>query len=65
VKSGKKRGDRPPLADGSGIIRARPLILAAWAVCTGRRTPTEALTAAAETKSLAEALAARARQSHG
>ncbi len=45
-----------------GIIRARPLILAAWAVCTGRRTPAEALAAAAETKSLAEALAARARQ---
>ncbi len=47
-----------------GIIRARPLILAAWAVCTGRRTPAEALTAAAETESLAEALAARARQPH-
>ena len=47
-----------------GIIRARPLIFAAWAVCTGRKTPAEALTAATETKSLAEALAARARQPH-
>ena len=43
------------------IALARPLILSAWSVCTGRKTPTEAVTEAAETKALAEAVAVRAR----
>ena len=46
----------------AGIIRARPLVLTAWAVCTGRTTPTEAMAAAAETRALADALASRARK---
>jgi len=48
-----------------GVIQARPLVLAAWAVCTGRATPARALADAAETKALADALAARARQAQG
>jgi Ser/Thr protein kinase RdoA (MazF antagonist) len=46
----------------AGIIRARPLVLAVWAVCTGRTTPAQALADAAETKALAAALASRARK---
>jgi Ser/Thr protein kinase RdoA (MazF antagonist) len=45
----------------AAITLARPLILSAWSVCTGRKTPTEAVTEAAETRALAEAVAARAR----
>jgi Ser/Thr protein kinase RdoA (MazF antagonist) len=44
-----------------GIARARPLVLSAWSVCTGRTTPTAAVAHAAEAKTLAEAVAARAR----
>jgi Ser/Thr protein kinase RdoA (MazF antagonist) len=43
----------------AGMIRARPLVLAAWSVCTGRTTPTQAMAAAAETKALADAIASR------
>lgn len=43
------------------IATARPLVLDAWRVCNGRSTPTAAMAAAAETKSHAEAIAARAR----
>ncbi len=45
----------------AGIIKARALILSVWAVCTGRTTPAEALAKAAETRTLAEAIASRAR----
>ena len=45
----------------AAIAAARPLVLSVWSVCTGRSTPTEALAHAAETKTLAEAIAARAR----
>jgi Ser/Thr protein kinase RdoA (MazF antagonist) len=45
----------------AAIARARPLVLSAWSVCTGRTTPTEAVARAAEARSLAEAVAARAR----
>ncbi len=45
----------------ANIARARPLVLSAWSVCNGRATPTEALAHAAEAKTLAEAVAARAR----
>ena len=44
------------------VAQARPLVLSAWAVGTGRTTPTAAMTAAAETKSLAEAIAAKVRE---
>jgi hypothetical protein len=43
------------------VARARPLILSAWSVCMGRATPTEAMTAAAEAKTLTEMIAARVR----
>jgi Ser/Thr protein kinase RdoA (MazF antagonist) len=43
------------------VARARPLILRAWSVCTGRTTPTEAMTAASKTKDLTEMIAARVR----
>jgi Ser/Thr protein kinase RdoA (MazF antagonist) len=46
----------------AGVIRARPLVLTAWAVCTGRMTPAQAMAAAAETKALADTLASRARK---
>jgi len=49
------------LARLAAIAAARPLVLSVWSVCTGRSTPTEALAHAAETKTLAEAIAARAR----
>ena len=45
----------------AAIAQARPLVLGVWSVCTGRATPTEALAHAAEAKTLAEAIAARAR----
>jgi Ser/Thr protein kinase RdoA (MazF antagonist) len=45
----------------AGMIRARPLALAAWSVCTGRTTPAKALADAAETKTLADAIASRVR----
>ena len=41
----------------AAIARARPLILSAWSVCTGRMTPAQAMAAAAETRLLAEAIA--------
>ena len=44
----------------AAIARARPLVLSAWAVASGRTTPTEAEAHAAEAKTLAEAVAARA-----
>jgi Ser/Thr protein kinase RdoA (MazF antagonist) len=49
------------LARLAAIAQSRPLVLSVWSVCTGRTTPTEALAQAAETKTLAEAIAARAR----
>jgi Ser/Thr protein kinase RdoA (MazF antagonist) len=52
--------DRP-----EAVARARPLILSAWSVCTGRTTPTKAMAAAAETKTLTEMISARVRAAHG
>jgi hypothetical protein len=49
----------------AAIARARPLIFAAWAVCTGRKTPSAALAEAADAATLTEAIAARARATHG
>jgi Phosphotransferase enzyme family len=49
----------------AAIACARPLILGAWSVCTGRKTPSQAVTEAAETKELAQAIAARARAALG
>ena len=43
------------------VARTRPLILRAWSVCMGRTTPTEAMTAASETKAMTEMIAARVR----
>jgi Ser/Thr protein kinase RdoA (MazF antagonist) len=43
------------------VARTRPLILRAWSVGTGRTTPTEAMTAAAQTKALTEMIATRVR----
>jgi Ser/Thr protein kinase RdoA (MazF antagonist) len=43
------------------VARARPLILRAWSVCMGRTTPTQAMTAAAETQALTEMMATRIR----
>jgi len=43
------------------VARARPLILRAWSVCMGQTTPTQAMTAASETKALTEMIAARIR----
>jgi Ser/Thr protein kinase RdoA (MazF antagonist) len=45
----------------AALAQARPLVLSIWSVCTGRSTPTEALAHAAETKTLAEAIADRAK----
>ena len=45
----------------AAVARARPLILSAWSVCIGRTTPTEAMTAASETKALTEMIAIRVR----
>ena len=49
----------------AAIARARPLILSAWSVCTGRITPTKAMADAAAIKPLAEAIADRARAAAG
>jgi len=46
----------------AGLVRARPLILTAWAVCTGRVTPSQAMARAAELTTLAGAVAARTRE---
>ncbi len=43
------------------VARARPLILRAWSVCRGLTTPTEAMTAASETKALTEMIGTRVR----
>jgi Ser/Thr protein kinase RdoA (MazF antagonist) len=43
------------------LIRARPLVLSAWSVCTGRIPPSQAVAGAAETAALADAVAARTR----
>jgi Ser/Thr protein kinase RdoA (MazF antagonist) len=43
------------------VARARPLVLSAWSVCTGRTTPTAAMTAAAETRTLTQVMAAKIR----
>jgi Ser/Thr protein kinase RdoA (MazF antagonist) len=45
----------------AAVARARPLIFAAWAVCTGRKTPREALAEAADVRTLTESIAATAR----
>jgi Ser/Thr protein kinase RdoA (MazF antagonist) len=45
----------------AALAQARPLVLSVWSVCTGRSTPTEALAHTAEAKTLAEAIADRAR----
>ncbi|MGH3169132.1 MAG: hypothetical protein ACRDN0_25020, partial [Trebonia sp.] len=50
-----------PEAGHEHVARARPLILSAWSVCTGRTTPTDAMTATAETRALTEMIATRAR----
>jgi len=45
----------------AAVAQARPLILRAWSVCMGHTTPTQALTAASETKALTEVIATRIR----
>ncbi len=45
----------------AAILPARPMVFVAWAVLTGRTTPTEALARAAELRTQAEAIASRAR----
>jgi hypothetical protein len=45
----------------AGLIVARPLVLTAWSVCTGRITPSQAMAGLPELKTLAEAIASRAR----
>jgi Ser/Thr protein kinase RdoA (MazF antagonist) len=45
----------------AAVAEARPLILRAWSVCLGHTTPTQAMTAAAETKALTEMIASRIR----
>jgi Ser/Thr protein kinase RdoA (MazF antagonist) len=45
----------------AAVAQARPLVLRAWSVCMGHITPTQALTAASETKALAEVIATRIR----
>jgi RNA polymerase sigma factor (sigma-70 family) len=45
----------------AAVARARPLILRAWSVGTGRMTPTQAMTATAETNALTELIATRVR----
>jgi Ser/Thr protein kinase RdoA (MazF antagonist) len=44
------------------VMRARPLVLSAWAVCTGRTSPSEAMAALAGTKALTEAIRHRAQE---
>jgi Ser/Thr protein kinase RdoA (MazF antagonist) len=43
------------------VAQARPLVLRAWSVCMGHTSPTEAMTAAAQTKALTEMIATRIR----
>ena len=43
------------------VARARPLILRAWSVCMGQTTPTQAMTAASETRALTETIETRVR----
>jgi Ser/Thr protein kinase RdoA (MazF antagonist) len=45
----------------AAVAQARPLILRAWSVCMGHTTPTQAMTATAETKALTETIATRVR----
>jgi Ser/Thr protein kinase RdoA (MazF antagonist) len=45
----------------AAVAQARPLILRAWSVCTGQATPTEAMTAASQTRALTEMIATRVR----
>jgi Ser/Thr protein kinase RdoA (MazF antagonist) len=45
----------------AAVACARPLVLSAWSVCTGRMTPTEAVAQAAEVKTLAELIGNRVR----
>jgi Ser/Thr protein kinase RdoA (MazF antagonist) len=49
----------------AAIARTRPLVLTAWAVCTGRMTPSAALARAAQTRALTESIAAQARAALG
>ena len=51
----------PELGRLAAIARARPLVLSAWSVGTGRMTPTEAMAHVAEVTTLAQAVADRAR----
>jgi Ser/Thr protein kinase RdoA (MazF antagonist) len=44
------------------VARARPLVFAAWSVCTGRATPAEAMTAVAEAIALTEMIGTRIRE---
>jgi Ser/Thr protein kinase RdoA (MazF antagonist) len=43
------------------VAWTRRLILRAWSVCMGQTTPTQAMTAASQTKALTEIIATRAR----
>jgi Ser/Thr protein kinase RdoA (MazF antagonist) len=43
------------------LVVARPLVLTAWSVCTGRITPSQAMAGLPELKTLAGAIASRAR----
>jgi Ser/Thr protein kinase RdoA (MazF antagonist) len=45
----------------AAVAQARPLTLRAWSVCMGHTTPTQALTAASQTKALTEMIATRVR----
>jgi Ser/Thr protein kinase RdoA (MazF antagonist) len=45
----------------AAVARARPLVLSAWSVSTGRMTPTEAMAHVEEVTTLAQAVADRAR----
>jgi Ser/Thr protein kinase RdoA (MazF antagonist) len=45
----------------AAIMLARPLVLTTWSVCTGRITPSQALTQLAELRPLTETIAARVR----
>ena len=47
--------------DRLGAVARAPLILRAWSVCMGQTTPTEAMTAAPQTKALTEMIATRVR----
>jgi Ser/Thr protein kinase RdoA (MazF antagonist) len=46
----------------AAVAQARPLVLRAWSVCTGRMTPTEAMAATEETKALTEMIETRVRE---